>query len=256
MPSEPSGILTETDREFLRAEGDYYEGEYARQKRYQRRQAIRKRIMKGLIDFYTIMNYLDDKQRKLFFREPTESGANSEQEFTVALESLMYWLYYGCREQGRDFEGLLERTVSNAEQDFHRKYSDTEVVADVNLSVEVSKAYKGVEELARRLEEGERIDARRIYQLPTLGWFPIDVEKVDVVRLTPTWDRHAESEREIVKTILSTYLGIDAEIKMVSGESEDSEDSEQGTAAIPPEEYERDSPDEIKWRPDLDNENT
>ena len=216
MPS-PSGILTKTDREFLKEVPDYYDGENERQSRYERRRNIRKRMMRSLLDFPDIALYLEDEQRQKFFTRPEDVGSD-DNELAAALGSLLQFVYLGCREGGPDFENLLKSAVRKAEEDYHHLHRNDIVDVDVEFDVEVTQRYHGVEEFARRIEKGERILADNVYRIPTLPdhEFDVDPEKVDTVRVVPSRaQRHPESEREIVATILSERLGVEPDVEMV-----------------------------------------
>lgn len=243
MSNRPSGVLTKSDREFLRSDGDYYEGENARQKRYQRRRDIRGRITQSLLDFQDIRTYLDDKLRRQIFDEPTKNGAEDDLEFGAAIESLVYWLYLGCREGGPDFSRVIETSVSRAEEDYRREQGGDIVDVTVDFDVEVTERYEGIEELSRRLMDGEAVLADAIYRIPTFSRFPIDVEEVDVVRVVPSSAQmHMSSEKAIVETILREHLGVEADVEVV-GVAELPEDLDidytEKSAAVPPEEYDR-----------------
>jgi len=218
MSKRPTGILTETDREFLREVPDYYEGETARQSRYQRRRHIRDRIMRALLDFPEIDLYLEDEQRRKLFADPEASGAEDDTEFRAALTSLLQFVYLGWREEGASFESVLKPAVRRAEEDYQRMHGGEIVDVDVEFNVEVTQRYQGVEAFAHRLEEGERILAENIYRIPTLPDFKleVDTEEIDTVRVVPSrGQRYPENEREIVATILRERLGVDADVEMV-----------------------------------------
>lgn len=248
MGNRTRGILTETDREFLQSDGDYYEGKNARQKRYQRRRDIRGRITQSLLDFQFIQTYLDDGLREQIFAEPTKNGAESDIEFGAAIESLIYWLYLGYREGGTDFSRVIESWVKQAEEDYHRKRGGDIVNVEVGFEVEVTERYQGVEKLSQALMNGDPVRAEWIYQIPQFSRFPIDADEVDVVRIF-TSTAHHHSELIIVETILREHLGVEAEVEHAEAVVElDPEDFEEGfdpseirekTAAVPPAEFER-----------------
>jgi hypothetical protein len=239
MSNRPSGVLTEADREFLESNGDYYEGENARQKRYQRRRGIRGRITQSLLDFQHIRTYLDDKLRGQIFDEPEKNGAESDTEFRAAIQSLLAWLYLGCREAGIDFEHLLETAVTRAEEDYQRENGGDIVDVEVDLDVEVTARYDGVEELGRALEEGTTLAARNIYKIPMVGDIPVDPEKVDTVPFVPeAAQMRPDREKEIVETILRAHLGIEADAEVVGVADLEGIDIEYGdSAAVSPEDY-------------------
>lgn len=218
MSNRPSGVLTPTDREFLHADGDYYEGETARQSRYERRRDIRRRIVGSLLDFQDIDTYLDDEQRRKIFAAPEENGAESDIEFRAALTSLLQFVYLGCREEGTSFKNMLKPAVRRAEEDYQRMHGGEIVDVDVEFDVEVTQRYQGVEAFAHRLEKGEHILAENIYRIPTIPDFKleVDTEEIDTVRVVPSRGQHyPENEREIVATILRERLGVDADVEMV-----------------------------------------
>lgn len=234
-------MLTPTDREFLRSGGDYYEGKTARQSRYERRRDIRRRLVTSLLDFQTVNAYLSHEQRRQVFGQPTENGADDDGQFQASLQAMLEWVYLGCREHGRDFDSLLESAVSAAEEDYQRIHGGEIVDVAVKMDVEVTARYEGVEELGRRLEEGEPLTARSIYKMPMIGRIPVDPEKVDVVRIVPEGAQmREESEAAIVETILKEHLGIDADVEVVGTVDlpDDVKDiMTEEDAAVPPEEY-------------------
>jgi hypothetical protein len=216
MSNRPSGILTPTDREFMRAEDDYYEGKNARQSRYQRRRDIRRRVVTSLLDFQDINTYLTHEQRQKIFADPEESGAEGDIDFQAGLQSLLQWIYLGCREEGMSFEDLLGTAVARGEEDYQRLHGGEIVDVSVDFDVEVAAKYEGVEELARALEDGETLLARNIYKIPMVGDIPVDPGKVDTVRIHPEAAQiRPEKEKAIVRSILKEHLGIEAEIEVV-----------------------------------------
>jgi len=251
MSNRPSGILTPTDHEFLRNAPDYYEGENARQSRYQRRTDIRRRIVTSLLDFQEINTYLDDEQRRKIFAEPGQNGAEDDLEFRAALGSLLQWMYLGCREEGESFESLLSSAVSRAEEDYQRMHGGEIVDVTVDFDVEVSAKYEGVEQLAKRLEDGDAVLARNIYKVPMVGDVPVDPEKVDVVRIQPEAAQiRPEREKAIVDAILQEHLGIDAEIEVVGIVDTDDlpgygEDYEEPTGAVEKDDYRGGTADDL-----------
>lgn len=238
----PSGMLTETDREFLQSDGDYYEGTSARQARYQQRQGIRARITQSLLDFQYLPKSPESRLRRQIFNEPEKSGAEDHDEFDLALRSLLYWLYRGCEESGFDFKRLLESAVRQAAEEHILEESGTVVDVDVDFDIKATRRYTDLEDLSRRLMSGEPVATSEIYRLPTIGEFPIDREKVDVVRIETSSHLLVDNEIEFVDTILEKHLGIEAEIEVVgptllADVIRQNHDGEL-TAAVPTAEYE------------------
>lgn len=211
MPDDadrPRGILTPTDRSFLRGEIEY---EYKQQ--YSNRWAdIRERITNGLLDFNEIRYALRDKDRKLIFREPGESAGVKDPPFYNAIEAMIYWAYYGLREQRYDFEGLLTDAVEQVERDFARQYWGESVDATVRFDVDVQRT-GDVDAIVEAIEEGGPVKAESIYELLTVkGGVPIDTDQLDTVRV---WfsSSYPEGEKAVLETLFSDYLGADVEIE-------------------------------------------
>jgi hypothetical protein len=215
MSDKSRGILTPTDREFLQSEEPYYDGKNARQSRYDRRRGIRHRIVTSILDFREIATRLDDEQRRQIFTSPEENGAESPEEFNFALQRMLRWIYLGCREAELDFDTFLRNAVTRAEEDYNRFQSNEIVDVNVDFNVEITDRYSGVDELARKLENGDLIPARVIYQIPTVLDVPVDPEEVDTVRVGLTdIPNPGESQIKIMETILREHLGIDADVEI------------------------------------------
>lgn len=237
MPSDPSGVLTPQDREFLRSDGDFYTGEYASQSKYQRQRAIRARIVRSLLDFQTIYSNLDDAQRVRIFDDPEVNGADDVAEFQTGVESLLGWIYLGCREGDLSFQSLLTDGVTRAEEDYQQRHGGTLVDVNVEFDVEVTPHSKGVEEFGQALEEGTVLPARDIYKVPMVNKVPVDPEKVDSVRIMPVRPGQQEREKQHVEFILRNYLDIEADVEIVGVIADALKDTEEPSVAVPPEEY-------------------
>ncbi len=215
MSDKSRGILTPTDREFLQSEEPYYDGKNARQSRYDRRRGIRHRIVTSILDFREIAIRLNDEQRRQIFTSPEENGAESPEEFNFALQRMLRWIYLGCREAELDFDTFLRNAVTRAEEDYNRFQGNEIVDVNVDFNVEITDRYSGVDELARKLENGDLIPARVIYQIPTVLDVPVDPEEVDTVRVGLTdIPNPGESQIKIMETILREHLGIDADVEI------------------------------------------
>lgn len=243
MSNRPSGILTPTDPEFLHNVPNYYEGDNARQSRYQRRRDIRRRIVTSLLDFHQINTQLADEERRKIFADPGDNGAKGDIEFNSALQSLLQWIYLGVREEELNFERLITDAVIRAEEKYQQMYNDDIVEVSVDFDVETSAKYDGVEKLARALEEGDPVFAHRLYMMPKIDTVPVDSEKVDVVRIQPANGTvRPEREKAIIDVILQEHLGIDADIEVIGNhtdrdEPRSDEDYEEPTAAVNRDEY-------------------
>ncbi|WP_227357684.1 hypothetical protein [Haladaptatus salinisoli] len=81
-------MLTKKQREFIRGEYEY-EGEYASQKRYQQRKAIRERVRNSLYDFTELFEHLDENEREKIFSPPEDE----REPLNQALINLVAFLY-------------------------------------------------------------------------------------------------------------------------------------------------------------------
>ena len=246
MTRATRGILTKTDIGFLKSE-DYYDGENARQMRYQRRSDIRSRIVSSISDFNIIRGYLSSEERDKIFAEPENNGAESQMEFEEALDALIGFIYLGCRSESNDldFERIFEPAIIRAEEEYHRKYRDRPVDISVDIDIDVVGQYTKISELARMLEEGEPVHIENIYKLPRFEKVPINPDKVDIVKVkTPSHPKRQQHEKRMVESILLEHLGIDAEVEMkgtqahITDEDSDFDLVPDPTAVVPPEDFE------------------
>lgn len=216
MSNRPSGILTEADREFLRAGGEYYTGENARQNRYQRRRDIRERITQSILDFQDIASLVDENLRKQVFSEPEKTGATSKDEFRAAVNSLIYWLYLGHKDQDKLFLEVIKDPIKRAERDYHAKQYGELVDVEVICEMDVSERGDALARYARAIESESPVPAEFIHQLPTLSGFAVDVEDVDVVRVTPAeGTRSRPIDRSIYSMIVREYIDPELTVEVI-----------------------------------------
>lgn len=207
-PDRPRGMLTQTDRSFLRGEVEY---EYKQQ--YSNRWAnIRERIANGLLDFNEIQYSLRDKDRKLIFQKPGEAAGIEDPPFYNAIEAMIYWTYYGLREQRYDFEGMLTEVIKLAEEDFARKYWGETVDARIRFGVNLERT-GDIDSIIKAIEKGGPVKAEAIYELLKVkDGVPIDTSELDMVQV---WfsSSYPNGEKQVLDTLFSEYLGADVEIK-------------------------------------------
>lgn len=226
MSDKSTGILTPTDRDFLSSNEPYYTGKNDRQQRYERKKGIRGRIVSSILDFSEIRPLLEDDQRERIFAEPEKNGAESQEEFRHAIESLLQWLYLGCREAEIDFDQILRRAVVRGEEDYSRIHGNGIPEVDVEFEVKVTNQYSGVEELARAIESGKTIPARYIYKIPMIPDVPVDPTKVETVYvgLMDIGDSR-DSQIVMMETILKEHLGLDVDVEIEGRAEFDIEES-------------------------------
>lgn len=256
----PRGLLTPTDRAFLRGEIEYDH----KQQVTDRYRGIRNRIANGLLDFTAIQHLLREKERKRIFRDPSDAAGVEDPAFFENLHSMFYWTYFGLKEQNYDFQGLLTEVVEQAEEDFARKYWGESVDVSVQFNVDITRSHD-IEEVISAVENGGPVKANSLYDLLELsGGVPIDTSKLDTVRVR-FQSSFPEGEKAVLETLFSAYL--DAEVEIVDAESRvglaasDMKDSEvfEKTSAVVSKDQSRPDPGQIKnYRPttEYDSEET
>ncbi|SDQ18404.1 hypothetical protein [Halopelagius longus] len=204
----PRGILTPKDRALLRGEIKYeYTQQYSN-----RRKTIRERITNGILDFDTIQYLLGDDDRKRIFLDPSREANVEDAQFHEAVRALLYWTYFGLKEQNYDFEGLLTEAIEEAEEEFAQKYWGEHVDVSVRFDVDIARIHS-TENLIAAVEQGGPVKANRLYDLLTLsGGVPIDTSKLDTVRV---WfqSSYPKGEKAVLETLFSQYLDTEVEIK-------------------------------------------
>ena len=88
-------MLTTEDRRWLTG-GKRYEGEHAKQQRYQRRRDIRERVYNSLLDFSVLFECLEtDEREKLFGKPGTEqTPLTGDRELTNGVRDALAFLLY------------------------------------------------------------------------------------------------------------------------------------------------------------------
>lgn len=246
----PRGLLTPTDRAFLRGEKEYG----TKQQTTNRYQNIRKRIANGLLDFSTIRYSLRDKERKRIFRNPADAAGVSDPLFFENLQSMLYWTYLGLKEQNYDFEGLLIDAIEQAEEDFARKYWGEGVTVDVHFDIDVTRSHS-IDDLITAIENGGPVKAKSLYDLLELsGGVPIDTSKLDTLRV---WfqSSYPEGEKAVLETLFSEYLDVEVQIEDAEARVDLSELGFERESAVIDTEYSRPDPSEIKnYSSSIDND--
>lgn len=143
----PRGILTPADRAYLLGEREYDRTQTERNVRAR----IRDRVEAATYDFETLVEGLDDRDRRLVFEE--RFGAEGGAEAFDALVSAVAFLYLAVGDTDLDFETVLAEGINVAEATEDR-------VATVDFAV--SRAERSPETLRRKLELGEDLTLTEI----------------------------------------------------------------------------------------------
>jgi DNA-binding transcriptional regulator YiaG len=141
------GILTPADREYLAGDRTYDSDQSERNARAR----IRDRVEAATYDFETLVEDLDERDRKLVFEDRFgEAGGTGAFDALVAAQA---FLYQAICDTDVDFETVLREGINVAEATEDR-------VASVDLTV--TRATRSVDALRRKLELGEQLSLTEI----------------------------------------------------------------------------------------------
>lgn len=174
MASRKNAMLTTEDRRWLTGE-KRYEGEHAKQQRYQRRRDIHERVYNSLLDFSILFANLEERERAKLFGSDAEERRERFADADLAdgvRDGLAFLLYNaGITErmgEGRSAEGLADRLLEEALYRAGRR--DDVLVERVALEIEASRMPR--ERLLDRLEAGEELSPAELRYL-------LELESVD-----------------------------------------------------------------------------
>jgi hypothetical protein len=144
MTSRKNAMLTTEDRRWLSGE-KAYEGEHAKQQRYQRRRDIRERVYNSLLDFTILFEHLEgDECQKLFGTPETNYETLTEdQKLTNGVRDALAFVLYntGIRRTMTHSNGQTEELAEWLLTEGMRRagQKDDLLVETVELSVEAEK---------------------------------------------------------------------------------------------------------------------
>ncbi len=131
-------MLTTEDRRWLTGEKSY-EGEHAKQQRYQRRRDIRKRVHNTILDFTILFEHLEETERKKLFEHLEDD------EFVAGLRDGLAFILYNAgiteamlEERSDGAESTAERLLQEAVYAAGKR--DEILVEDLELSIEATRA--------------------------------------------------------------------------------------------------------------------
>jgi len=179
MSSRKNAILTTQDRRWLTGEKTY-EGQHAKQQRYQRRRDIRERVYNSMLDFTILFEELDAEEHRKIFGEVSPDGrqwTNDDADLRDGIRDGLAFFFYtvGIAAMMRDDENqttsvpewMVESGIQRAGQE------EGFLVESVELDVEASDV--AVPELLDALESGEEISPAGLYHLMEGGALDADV---------------------------------------------------------------------------------
>ena len=172
MTGRKNAMLTTEDRRWLTGEKEY-DGQHAKQQRYQRRRDIRERVSNSMLDFSILLEALDDDECREIFGDISDDGRqwrNADEELQAGVRDGLALLFrtVGIAALMRDNEStgtVPERMVATAlKRAGHR---DGLLVESVSLDIEAT--HVGIPELLDELESGGEISPGGLYLLMESG---------------------------------------------------------------------------------------
>lgn len=156
-------MLTTEDRRWLTGEKTY-DGEHAKQQRYQRRNDIRERVYNSILDFTIIFEHLEDSERKKFFGEITANGRHwdvDDQPFIEGVSDALAFLLYSldvAATMRTDNEPHEEPTVAEEVliEAFYRAGVKADLLVD-HVDLDVEAVQLPFEDILTDLEAGNEL---------------------------------------------------------------------------------------------------
>ncbi|MEM4781310.1 MAG: hypothetical protein QXG03_07110 [Halalkalicoccus sp.] len=170
MTSRKNAMLTTEDRRWLTGEKSY-EGEHAKQQRYQRRRDIRDRVYNSILDFPVLFEHLEESERRKLFE--VDGGLSNDPELRRGVRDGLAFLLYNAGITGAMGEDggpgtTAHRLLREAIGEAGRK--DGYVVEDVAIEIDARPADPS--RLRRKLAAGEELSGPELVAL-------LDADAVD-----------------------------------------------------------------------------
>lgn len=173
MTSRKNAMLTTEDRRWLTGEKSY-EGQHAKQQRYQRRNDIRERVYNSVLDFTILFDELDEDERQKVFGTVTDDGrqwVDTDSEFRDGVRDALAFFLRGVgigavmrspsAPHQRVPELLLETALSRAGQ------RAGFLIEEITLGIDATEV--AVPDVLERLEAGEELSPTELYLLMESG---------------------------------------------------------------------------------------
>lgn len=176
MTGRKNAMLTTEDRRWLTGE-KRYEGEHAKQQRYQRRRDIRERVYNSLLDFSILFEHLEADEREKLFGTPgtKQESLTDDRELTHGIRDALAFLLYNTGisslmdADGGSSEPVAEWLLTEA---LHRAgQKEGILVESVELDIEAVDLPQA--SLLEDLKAGEELSPRELRAL-------IESEHVDI----------------------------------------------------------------------------
>lgn len=179
MTGRKNAMLTTEDRRWLTGEKTY-DGQHAKQQRYQRRRDIRERVYNSMLDFSILLDELDEDEWREIFGEVTEYGQqwqDADEELQAGVRDGLAFLLRTIgivtlmRESRPSHETVPERVFNAALR--RAGHRDGLLVNSVALDIDATDV--GTPALLNALKSDESISAGGLYLLMESGAVDTDV---------------------------------------------------------------------------------
>jgi hypothetical protein len=179
MTGRKNAMLTTEDRRWLTGD-KVYDGQHAKQQRYQRRRDIRERIYNSMLDFSILIDELDDDEWREIFGEVTDGGQqwqNVEEDLQTGVRDGLALLLrtIGVATLMRDEQAsqstVPERLFTAALR--RAGHRDGLLVESAFLGIEATDV--GIPKLLEDLQSDEPMSAGSLYLLMESGAVDTDV---------------------------------------------------------------------------------
>jgi hypothetical protein len=150
------GVLSKTDRRYLRGETDY-----SPKVERNRRTEIRKRIKNGIEDFSVISECLEERDRKQVFDESDDPASIKR-----GMVDAMYFFYLGTLDTRMKFSELVEEAAESAEYDYHVQRMGETAAVDADFEITVDERGE-IDGMVERLRSEDPITFRELMILYT-----------------------------------------------------------------------------------------
>jgi len=159
-----SGLLTESDREFLLGKKSYADPQARRKKR----QRLRQRVRNGLLDFVLLSQHLDRRDRiqilaDLTAQVPRTEDVYREGQINGMLHAILF-LYAASHDVGLPFDDVVETGVVEADQTI---LPDPYAIQNWEITIE-SEHELDIESGIEKLRNDESITDEEYYHLKRL----------------------------------------------------------------------------------------
>ena len=160
-------MLTTEDRRWLTGEKSY-DGQHAKQQRYQRRRDIRERVYNSILDFTILFDQLDEDEHEQIFGAVSDDGrqwANDDADLREGVRDGLAFLFYTvgvtAMMRERSSPQVPQWLIESAVQQAGRR--EGYLVEDVDIDVDATDV--AVPDILAELESGADVSPAELYHL-------------------------------------------------------------------------------------------